>query len=45
MGQQLNQRLDGREQAADLAVLRIILFSSIGPEVSAALAFHEIKRQ
>lgn len=39
MGQQLHQRLDRREQAADLAMLRSILFSSIGPEVGAALAW------
>ena len=39
MGQQLNQLLDRCEQAADLAMLRIILLLSIGPEVSAALAF------
>ena len=39
MGQQLNQPLDRREQAADLAMLHIILFSSIGPEMGAAFAF------
>ena len=45
MGQQLNQLLDRREQAADLAMLRIILFSSIGPEVGAALAFKHALHQ
>ena len=38
MGQQLHQLLDRREQAADLAMPRIILFSSIGLEVGAASA-------
>ena len=42
MGQLLNQRLDRREQAADLAMLRSILFSSMGPEVGAALAFRYV---
>ena len=45
MGQQLNQRLDRREQAADLAMLRSILFSSMGPEVGATLAFGPVLYQ
>ena len=36
LGHQLSQRLDRREQAADLAMLRSVLFSSIGAEVGAA---------
>ena len=45
MGQQLSQRLDRREQAADLAMLRSILFSSMGPEVGAASAFEPVLHQ